>query len=65
MSGRRAAGAVAGGLVAGLALSAVMLVGERLSGRPSELIELERKTAAKLDIVTPQGDVPATAAEPR
>ena len=63
MSGGRVAGAVAGGLIAGLALSAVMLVGERLGGKPSELIELERKTAAKLDIVTPQGDAPPTAAE--
>lgn len=63
MSGNRVAGAVAGGLVAGLALSAVMLVGERLSGKPSELIELERKAAAKLDIATPRGDAPATAVE--
>lgn len=63
MSGGRVAGAVAGGLVAGLALSAVMLAGERLGGKPSELIELERKTAAKLDIVTPHGDAPPTAAE--
>ena len=63
MSGGRVAGAVAGGLVAGLALSAVMLAGERLSGNPSELIELERKAAAKLDIATPHGDAPATIAE--
>jgi len=54
---------MAGGLVAGLALSAVMLVGEKLSGKPSELIELERKTAAKLNIKTPPYGVPATTTE--
>ncbi len=52
-----------GALVAGLALSAVMLVGEKLSGKPSELIELERKTAAKLSIETPPDGVPATTTE--
>lgn len=52
-----------GGLVAGLALSAVMLAGEKLSERPSELIELERKTAAKLGVVTRTGDAPATGTE--
>lgn len=60
---RRIAGAVAGGLVAGLALSAVMLVGEKLSGKPSELIELERKTAAKLALAVPAADTPATLVE--
>lgn len=50
MSSKRVAGAVAGGLVAGLALSAVMLLGERASSKPSELIELERNTAAKLGV---------------
>ena len=63
LTGRRRRDAMAGGLVAGLALSAVMLVGEKLSGKPSELIELERKTAAKLNIKTPPYGVPATTTE--
>ena len=41
-----------GGLVAGLVLSAVMLLGEALSGQPSALIELERKTATKRGVKT-------------
>ena len=52
----RITGAVTGGIVAGLALSAVMLAGEKLTGKPSELIELKRKAAAKLGISTPAGD---------
>ena len=59
----RLAGAVAGGLVAGLALSAVMIAGEKASGKPSELIELERKTAAKLAIPTPPADECASLGE--
>ena len=52
----RITGAVTGGVVAGLALSAVMLAGEKLTGKPSELIELERKATAKLGISTLAGD---------
>lgn len=63
MDAKRAAGAAAGSLVAGLALSAVMLAGEKLSGDPSELIELERRTAVKLDVDTPIGEAPATIIE--
>ena len=63
MRTERAVGAVAGGLAAGLALSAVMLLGEKLSGKPSELIELERATAAKLAVPTPTGDTTAIATE--
>lgn len=63
MNGERATGAMAGGLIAGLTLSAVMILGEKLSGRPSELIELERATADKLDIDTRQGNAPATTTE--
>lgn len=59
MNGRRSAGAIAGSLAAGLALSAVMLAGERLAGRPSELIELERKTGRKLGLRMPPDAVPA------
>lgn len=62
-SARRVGGAVVGGLGAGLALSAVMLLGEKLSGKPSELIELERATATKLNVATPTGDASVTAIE--
>lgn len=63
MNAGRTAGAMAGGLAAGVALSAVMLAGEKLSGRPSELIELERKTAARLHLDTRKEDAPATGTE--
>ena len=39
----RITGAVTGGVVAGLALSAIMLAGEKLTGKQSELIELKRR----------------------
>lgn len=48
MNERRLAGAVAGGLVAGLALTVMLVAGERKSGKPSELADLERTGAAKL-----------------
>lgn len=48
MNERRLAGAVAGGLVAGLALTVMLVDGERKSGKPSELADLERDGAAKL-----------------
>ncbi len=41
-------GAVAGALVAGLGISALLLAGERKSGEPSELATLERAGAKKL-----------------
>ena len=47
-NGRRIAGAVGGGLVAGLALSAMMMAGERRSGKPSELADLGRASARRL-----------------
>lgn len=62
-NGRRAAGGMVGGVVAGLELSVAMLVGEKLSGQPSELIELERATVAKIGWTTPQGDAVATVGE--
>ena len=62
-NGERVAGAVAGGLIAGIALSAIMLAGEKVTGKPSELIELERATAGKLDVTTSTGNVPATVTE--
>ena len=53
---RRMAGAVAGGLVAGLGITALLMAGERKSGEPSEIVTLERKTAEKLGIDTPAAD---------
>lgn len=49
VTGARTAGAIAGALVAGIGLSALMMAGERKSGKPSELVELERSAVAKLD----------------
>ena len=40
-----------------------MLAGEALTGKPSELIELEREAAAKLGMATPPEPTPATLAE--
>ena len=40
-----------------------MLIGERLAGKPSELIELERATAVRLDVSVPAAGEPATVAE--
>lgn len=50
MDGRRMTGAVAGALIAGIGLSALMIAGERRSGKPSELTELERTSARKLGV---------------
>jgi len=56
MSGHRMAGAIAGGLVAGLGITAMLMAGEKKSGKPSELTTLERATAAKLGLQTPLPD---------
>ena len=53
MSGAWLFGAVAGGLVAGLGITAMLVAGERKSGKPSELAELERASAARLGLETP------------
>lgn len=53
MSGARLIGAVAGGLAAGLGLSALLIMGEGRSGRPSELAELERAGARRLGLGVP------------
>jgi hypothetical protein len=53
VSGARLFGAVAGGLVAGLGITAMLVAGERKSGKPSELAELERASAARLGLETP------------
>lgn len=46
------AGAVAGGLAGGLALTGLLIAMERISGKPSELIGIERSAAARLGIDT-------------
>lgn len=53
MNGARMAGAVAGGLIAGIGLTALMIAGEKKSGKPSELIALGRASARKLDVRPP------------
>jgi hypothetical protein len=50
MDGRRMAGAIAGALVAGIGISALLIVGERKSGEPSELAVLERASARKVGL---------------
>ena len=56
MSTRRTTGAVAGGIVAGLAITALLMRGEKTSGTPSELVDLERTSARKLGMATPPAD---------
>ncbi len=53
MNGKRMAGAIAGGLVAGLGITALLMAGERKSGKPSELTLLERTSAHKLGVHVP------------
>lgn len=53
MSGRRTAGAVAGGLVAGLAITALLVAGERKNRKPSELTNLKRADARQFGLHTP------------
>ena len=55
------AGAVAGGLIAGLGITALLIVGERKSGQPSEIVTLERNAARKLEMDTgPANALPST-----
>lgn len=57
--GRRLAGAIAGGLVAGLGITALLLRGEAKSGTPSELADLERAAFARAGReVPPQAQLP-------
>ena len=56
MNGRRMAGAIAGGLVAGLGITAMLIAGERKSGTPSELAMLERAGARGLGVTVPPDD---------
>ncbi|HEX6016305.1 MAG TPA: hypothetical protein VFY87_31770 [Geminicoccaceae bacterium] len=57
-----AAGAV-GGLAGGLVLSALMLGTEARSGRPSELVRLERRAAGRLGRPHPAEDAPPALGE--
>lgn len=56
MDGKRMAGAIAGGLVAGLGITAMLMAGEKKSGEPSELALLERTSAQKLGVTVPPDD---------
>ncbi|WP_294331023.1 hypothetical protein, partial [uncultured Sphingomonas sp.] len=56
MDGKRWAGAIAGGLVAGLGITALLIAGERKSGQPSELATLERAAATKIGRTPPPAD---------
>ena len=56
MNGRRMAGAIAGGLVVGLGITAMLIAGERKSGTPSELAMLERAGARGLRVTVPPDD---------
>ncbi len=57
MDDKRLAGAIAGGLIAGLGITALLVAGERRSGQPSELATLERNAARKLGVDAPADDV--------
>ena len=62
MNGKRMAGAIAGGLVAGLGLTAMMMAGEKKSGIASELTDLERAGARQLGVRSlPSSDLPDAA----
>lgn len=63
MNGRRLAGAVAGGLVAGLGITAMLIAGERKSGQPSELATLERSGARQLGLEAAAADALPDAGE--
>lgn len=52
-SGTRLAGALAGGLVGGLGLTAMLMAEEKQTGKPSELVDLERTGARKLNLDVP------------
>ncbi|MCH2488476.1 MAG: hypothetical protein MK010_12185, partial [Erythrobacter sp.] len=56
MNTARLIGAMAGGLVAGLAITALLIKGEQDRGEPSELADLERTTADRLGGETPPAD---------
>ncbi len=53
MDGKRMAGAIVGGLVAGLGITAMLMAGETKTGEPSELALLERASAHRLGVDVP------------
>lgn len=53
MNGKRMAGAVVGGLIAGPGLTAMLILQEQKTGKPPELTELRRASAARLGQETP------------
>jgi hypothetical protein len=62
VSGRRTAGAIAGGLLAGLGITAMLMAGEKKSGKPSELTALERAAADRIGLETSgAGQLPSSA----
>jgi len=63
MDERHMAGAVAGGVVAGLVITAILIFGERQSGRPSELAELGRVGEKKVRMETSPADALPSARE--
>lgn len=56
MSLERTVGAVVGSLIAGLGLTALLVAGERRSGRPNEIVDLERTGLRRLDLDVPDDD---------
>ena len=60
---RRLAGAIAGALVAGTGITAMLIAGERSSGKPSELVDLGRQTARRVGVTAPTSDALPTPAE--
>lgn len=63
MNGKYWAGAIGGGLIAGLGITAMMMAGEKKSGNPSELIALERASAHRFDVRTPKATAMPTGTE--
>ncbi len=63
MDTNRMAGAIAGGLVAGLGITALLMFGEKKDGTPSEIVTLERKTVEKFGVATPADDALPSARE--
>ena len=57
------AGALAGSVIAGLGVTAVMIGGERASGDPSELIALQRASARRLGRATAPDEAMPTPGE--
>lgn len=62
-SRRRLAGAVTGGIVAGLVLAVWLLIGEVATGTPSQLISMERQIAGWFGASTPAAISPASMSE--